>query len=290
MVVESLFSIKKILKKPSLLIAVGFLYTILALFLSLFIFRSQASIVFVFLIVMAAIPLMLALIRGEEQKDLDENNNQHLFKKHRRVITCFLALFLGITIGVVVVYSFAPTDLLEPLFSSQIDTLQELNHNIFLPEPTAAVAQGDLGFFSTIFFTNVKVLLFCVLFSFLYGSGAIFILSWNASVIGVAIGNFIKTEIASASSALGLSHVASYFSVVSIGFLKYSVHGIPEIAGYFVGALAGGIISAAVIKHDLKGKNFEKIILDTADLLFVAIALIAVAGVLEVWITPLIFG
>ena len=35
---------------------------------------------------------------------------------------------------------------------------------------------------------------FCLLFSLIYGSGAIFILTWNASVLGTAIGNYIKSK------------------------------------------------------------------------------------------------
>ena len=35
-------------------------------------------------------------------------------------------------------------------------------------------------------------------------------------------------------------------------------HGIIEIAAYFVGALAGGILSVAIIKHDIRTKYFWK--------------------------------
>jgi len=31
------------------------------------------------------------------------------------------------------------------------------------------------------------------------------------------------------------------------------IHGIPEIVAYFIGALAGGIISVAIIRKDLRG-------------------------------------
>ena len=44
---------------------------------------------------------------------------------------------------------------------------------------------------SEIFINNMGVLFLCIIFSFLYGAGAIFILTWNASVIAAAIGSFI---------------------------------------------------------------------------------------------------
>jgi len=123
-----------------------------------------------------------------------------------------------------------------------------------------------------------------------YGYGAIFILTWNASVLGVAIGNIIRSGLVDVASNTGLDQIFSYVGLVSVGLLKYSLHGIPEIAAYFVGALAGGIISFSIIRRDFKGKNFERIILDSADLLFIAIGLILASAVLEVWVTPLIFG
>jgi uncharacterized membrane protein SpoIIM required for sporulation len=70
---------------------------------------------------------------------------------------------------------------------------------------------------------------------------------------------------------------------------KYFIHGIPEILSYFVAGLAGGIISIAVIRHDYGTKKFEHIILDSADLFLLAIGLVLLAAVLEVWVTPLIF-
>ncbi|MEM4710985.1 MAG: stage II sporulation protein M, partial [Candidatus Woesearchaeota archaeon] len=139
------------------------------------------------------------------------------------------------------------------------------------------------------FFNNIKVLLFCILFSFLYGAGAIFILLWNASVIGAAIGMFIRNSLSEIFLITGNLTIADYFSVVSIGLTKYIIHGFPEILAYFVGALAGGIISIAVINHDFSTRKFEHILVDAADLLMLSIFLIFLAALLEVYVTPLIF-
>jgi uncharacterized membrane protein SpoIIM required for sporulation len=128
------------------------------------------------------------------------------------------------------------------------------------------------------------------MFSFLYGAGAIFILMWNASVIGVAIGNFIRTNVAALANQLGGITIGGYFSVVSIGLFKYVIHGIPEILAYFVAALAGGIISIAIINHEYSSRKFEHILLDAADLLLLSIAIIFIAGLLEVYVTPVVFG
>ena len=66
-------------------------------------------------------------------------------------------------------------------------------------------------------------------------------------------------------------------------------HGVPEILAYFVAGLAGGIISVAVIRHDMKSSNFRKVLLDSIDLIFIAVFLLIIAALLEVFVTPLFF-
>jgi uncharacterized membrane protein SpoIIM required for sporulation len=152
---------------------------------------------------------------------------------------------------------------------------------------TGAIAQ--IGLMNKIFLNNVKVLIFCILFSFLYGSGAIFILTWNASVIGAAAGNLIRTHMASAAAATGFSKAGAYLHASSLSVLRYAIHGIPEIAAYFIAGLAGGILSVAIIRHDFGTTNFEKILLDASDLILIAIFVLFVAAILEVFVTPAFF-
>jgi len=135
----------------------------------------------------------------------------------------------------------------------------------------------------------MKVLIFCILFSFLYGAGAIFILTWNASVIATAIGNFIRTNLAYYASKTGIVKYGFYLQITSLSLLRYLTHGIPEILAYFVGGLAGGIISVAVINERFGTKRFEKIVLDSSDLILLAVLLLIIAALIEVYVTPLLF-
>ena len=82
----------------------------------------------------------------------------------------------------------------------------------------------------------------------------------------------------------------SYFKVVSLSLLRYSLHGIPEILAYFVSGLAGGILSVAIIRKDFSYKRMEKIMLDFSNLVILAIVIVLIAGVLEVYVTPLVFS
>ena len=130
---------------------------------------------------------------------------------------------------------------------------------------------------------------FAILFAFVYGAGAIFILTWNASVIGAAMGNFIRSNLSQYADLLGFEKFASYFNVVSIGLLRYIIHGIPEILAYFYGGLAGGIISVAIIKKHYKDEKFSHVLFDISELLIISIAFLLIAAFLEVFVTPVLF-
>ena len=136
---------------------------------------------------------------------------------------------------------------------------------------------------------NIKVLSFAILFAFIYGAGAIFILTWNASVIGTAIGNFIRSNISQYAGLFGFDKFANYFSVASIGLLRYILHGIPEILAYFYGGLAGGIISVAIIRKHYKDERFSHIVFDISEMILIAVSFLVAAAFIEVYITPLLF-
>lgn len=283
MVLESLISPSRATQVPWKLIVLGAIYALIGMALATWIFKSQSSMIMVFLSTMAAVPLMFNIIKNEEEKDLEGMEEKWLLKEHWKALRVFMWLFIGMTVAYSFAYLFVKEATVNVLFSAQSEVIDTINARV------TGFSILQVQQFTKIFLNNVRVLIFCILFSFIYGSGAIFILSWNASVIGTAIGNFMRSEAALLADHLGFAKVAGYFSVISIGLLKYVIHGIPEILAYFVAALAGGIISIAVIRHDFGTKKFEHIVLDSADLLLLSLLILFVAAILEVWVTPIIF-
>lgn len=284
MVLESLITPANAEKRPSQMVLLGFAYTTVGIFLSLWVFKAESSLIMVFLTCMAAIPLIYNTINLEEEKDLEGMEESWLLKEHSKALEAFIFLFIGMTVAFALWYSVLNAQTISILFKSQASTIKSIN-----PHVTGLAASDGFASFTRIFLNNVRVLIFCILFSFLYGSGAIFILAWNGSVIGTAIGNFVRTNLAEAASLIGLDKAGHYFSVIGFGLFRYAIHGIPEILAYFVAGLAGGIISIAVIRHDFGSQKFEHILLDAADLLLLSLVILFAAGVLEVWVTPLIF-
>lgn len=250
----------------------GIFYSSLGILLGLWIFKSHVSLVMVFLTVFACSHLMVGAIRLEEEKSRSIESKRLLIKEHGKALSFFVFMFLGFVVSFALWYTFLPPELANDVFDIQIKTITNINSDI----TGNAIAGSTI--FMKIFLNNMKVLFFCMLFAFFYGAGAIFILGWNASVIGAAIGTFIK----------GTLH-SGFFAAVSIGFMRYLTHGIIEIGAYFAGGLAAGIISVAVIKHDFGSEKFNHVIRDSADLAILSVVLLVIAAVVEVWVTPVLF-
>lgn len=283
MVLESIISVFKAEKKPFELFYIGLAYATIGIFLSLWIFREYSSMIMVFLTVIAAIPLVFNALKEEEEKDIAIEDNIALLKEHSKVLAVILFLFLGATVAFGFWYTVLPQNIVSVLFSSQTQTIAGINNY------AAGNAVQSAGLFKLILLNNIKVMTFCIFFAFIYGFGAVFILIWNASVIGAAIGNFIRTRVEVTAATMGLGSIADYFQYFSLSLSRYLIHGIPEIAAYIIAGIAGGIISMAVIKHDFGSAKFEKILFDSSELIIIALLTLVFAAFVEVYITPVLF-
>ena len=283
MVLESLVNVFRAEKKPLELFYVGFAYATIGVFLSLWIFKDYSSMIMVFLTVLASVPLVFNALKLEEKKDMEMEETIPLMKEHAKVLAVITFLFLGITIAFGFWYTMLPQNLVEVLFRTQTQTIAGINNYA-----AGNVVQAS-SLFRLILLNNIKVMTFCVFFAFIYGFGAIFILAWNASVIGAAIGSFIRTRVEATAATVGLGRVATYFQFFTLSLSRYLIHGIPEIIAYIIGGLAGGIISIAVIKHDFGTKKFEKILFDSSELIVIALLFLVLAAFIEVYITPILF-
>ena len=224
--------------------------------------------------------MTLQEIKLEEKRSINVDGTFKLLKEHRRAIYAFLFLFLGFVIAFSFWYSILAST---QSFSAQIETYCLINRPASFD---SCVKQYGINDVSTvvpfltnkerlflIFTNNIYVLLFTLVFSLIFGAGVIFILAWNASVIAAAIGIFTESRL----------------SALPIGLLRFMIHGIPEIASYFIVALAGGIISVAVIKHETGTDKFWKILYDSINLVILAVVILFISALMEVFITPLFF-
>ena len=95
MVLESIITPFKAEQKPAKLLLLGAIFSTVAIFLSLWIFKSQSSLIMVFLTAMAALPLIYNTIKMEEEKDLEGMEEKWLLKEHGKALKVFIFLFIG---------------------------------------------------------------------------------------------------------------------------------------------------------------------------------------------------
>lgn len=282
MVLEALTTPIRAEQRPWQMFFLGILFTLVGIIFSLWIFQGQASLVMVFLIVMASLPIIYNTIKLEEEKDEEGHKEYHLLKEHAKALSVFMFLFCGITLAIAVVYVFVPQGYIDTLFGVQAQAIEDVNVQV----AGRVVSPSVLP---VIFFNNLKVMIFCVLFAFVFGAGAIFILTWNASVIGVALGNFVRVKLSELAQGAGLTSVSHYFSAFSLGVVRYATHGVFEILAYFIAGLAGGLISVSLIRNHLGTKKFERVLFDSSGLLLISVVVLFLAGIVEVYVTPLFF-
>jgi len=258
---EMLISPQKAEKRPWEMFFIGAFYATVSLILTKWIFSGDpvlskyTGILVVTFCVMFSIPFMYFAIKNEEEKDLVMTGLGRLMKEHSKALIYFMFLFLGFVVAFSFWYIVFEDG--NQNFRAQIETFCMINKPVHFTECVSEYGIEQIAkttaFLTAkekivnIFVNNIYVLIFTLVFSLIFGAGAIFILAWNASVISAAIGIFSKSDLTN----------------LPLGLVRYMIHGIPEIGAYFAGALAGGIISIAVIKHDIHSEKFWVILQDS---------------------------
>ena len=287
---ETLINPRCATRRPWQMFFIGLLYAALAVFIADFVFlknpvfEKHISIIIVFFTVMLSLPFMFYMIKQEETKDDKIREERKLIKEHGKALSALLFLFMGYVVAFSVLFMVMPQSMTASNFGIQVETYCSINSpgnvegcvsgNLATGGAITGMAtlQEKMNRLSSILSNNFYVLLLSLAFSFIFGAGAIFILAWNASVIAAAVGIFAKHP-----------------SALHQGLMRYMIHGIPEIAAYFVAALAGGIISIAVIKHEFRHERFWHILQDSLDLIILSLVILLFAGLIEVFITPALF-
>ncbi|MBI2664108.1 stage II sporulation protein M [Candidatus Woesearchaeota archaeon] len=284
MVLELLINPAKVERKPWEVFFIGLVYSSIAIVFSMYVFKDYIGIVMVFLTTLACIYFVHKMLRAEERQDQPVRSELHILKEHGKALSVLMFLFLGFVVAFSLWHILLPADTSQQVFGIQERTIQCINH-----AGVEGCASGTQAAFGRIFANNVKVLLFTLTFAFFYGAGSIFILAWNAAVVGTAVGLFVRNSISAIAGTLGLPSIAQYFGVYSAGIMRYMTHGSFEILAYFMAALAGGIISIAVASHDFRSAQFRKVLYDSVDLIALSVGVLFLAAIIEVYITPLLF-
>ncbi|MFH0956669.1 MAG: stage II sporulation protein M, partial [Candidatus Aenigmatarchaeota archaeon] len=266
---ESLVRYKEVEKRPwimllwaMLITSVGVLFSV-QLSYTVRVGGASMNLAGIFAVLFTIIPSVYFLtlfIRKQEkldEADIAKHYSRGFWLRHDKDIVVFMFYFLGLTAA------FAFWGFMLPADTFQLQTMKVQEIRTVSGSFTASATAGEYESFMRVLLNNLQVMGFSFVFSLLFGAGAVFIVVWNASILGVYIGRLSET----------LMHIP----VVSMNFLP---HGIPEIAAYLVAGLAGGIFSAAIIRGHKK-EILTRISMDSAMLMGIAVLFVFLGAIIE---------
>jgi len=269
MVLEQLYPLKLIEKNPFYALLLGICYSVIAIGASILLFPEDPAIVAVAFTALIILPTLSILLKQEEgiESKKDDFNLVNFYVDHKDVFKVYILLFLGIFL----VFSFfaliLPSLATNYIFENQLNVL-------YGSKTGGAIFSKSL--FLDILKNNLGVLILCFVTAFVFGDGAIFLITWNASVWGTIFGNIAKT----AALNVAKSPIYYFFIILLIVF----PHMILEAFSYVSSATAGGIISKGLLKEKFLSKKFRTLTKNTVLLMIFAFLILVLAVIIETFV------
>jgi hypothetical protein len=284
MELESLVTRKEALTHPFVILIISFFICTVSLWTAYLAFPRSASMLAIAFVTIALAPLFHMIFKSEEEQEAERPGYAALFlSRHFSIIKIYAFFFIGMILAYAFWYSVATPEASAAMFSEQETTLSGISQLKANLTGAFSLQQAKCGpdpfcWFEIIFTNNAfLVMVPTLLFSLVYGAGSVFLLGWNASVLGVLIGKDVVQYAASHGGLTALWMAANRA-------LSIVPHGIFEALGYFVGAIAGGIIGAAVSKkRHLRGETML-IAKDVAIMVLYAFGLLAIGALIEAYV------
>jgi len=256
MVIEALISPYKVERNVFWAIPLGFLLSVVGLVVGLILFPKDASLVGILFTTVAGVPFLRNILIIEEIEDEKVHAIIQFFLRNKTIISIYFMFFFGITLSYITLYYILPADMVALLFSKQLSLFPGAR-------PVGMFTNAGSNLFYLIVNNNIKIALIALALSFIYGAGAIMILTWNASALAIFL-----------------------VSLRSLRAVAFTIpHALFEFGGFFIAAVAGGIISVAIEKHYKEDKETFKMVITDGLLLFIlSVLVILIAAAIEVTI------
>lgn len=274
MVLEAFISPNKARKEPWELLFLSAAFVAFGVLVQTLIPEIRGSVVIFAMI--PAIPLILHLLNDEEKKEEGEVNKDFEFwytlfpedKKrhysflgyHKSLIEIFAFFFIGATLSCAIIYALSPAGSSSQVFSDQLAEVNSINSSL----NGHAVLENSTAYL--LFTHNLQVLGLMFIFSLFYGMGSIYMLLWNASIIGVVVGAKIK--------AGGI--IAGTLSLLSL-----FPHGFFEIGAYLIASIAGGMLSAMLARGSWRKPEGWFILKDVMLMAAFSVAILLIGAIIE---------
>jgi hypothetical protein len=258
------------IKKPVQLFLTGIFYSSIAIFIAAVLFFRSPSMVIVTFMTLPTVYIFARILHRKSFEQLKVRTFPELLEVNSDLVEMYTFLFLGMVTGIALWFSILPSELAAAIFSEQI-------YHVHAIAETTAAAVTSSQVYLIIAANNIKLVLLCTVLSFIFASGALFLLAWNATIVGVVMGMLTKKL-----QAAGMGLVAALGKGLTLGFAYYILHLVPEIVAYFTATIGGAMISSAVMRYKPFGSKSRKLMLIAAGLVSIAIALILLAVAIEI--------
>ncbi len=264
MVLESLFPARLVERRPEDMLILSLIISLVCIFVSNMVFPQYAGVILPLFITITMTPLIyniFSIEEGLERKKAAKKIRLNFIQRHGEVVLLFTLFFIGNFLAIFFVSIISPESFVASTFSPQISAIETIapSSNIVLVPPNLEI----------IMWNNLRVMLFSFLLSFLIGTGAIFILSWNASILAIYLGSLVRRGL------------YDQFLLRTVGIIP---HAPIEIAAYFLAGIAGGVLSVGVIRERLKSKAFLLVLKDSLIMLALAVLAVVMGAFIEVYL------
>ena len=270
-------------KKPLHLFLTGVFFSSVSVLVSAALFSHAASMVVVAFMTLPLVYIFTGMLRGEAAHETASHEFKDLLAENLDLAKIYLYLFLGMVVGISIWFAILPKPVIVNIFAEQIYNLNQIGvpTGFSITDSTViSTLAVNPNVFTLIVVNNIKLVVLCALLSFVFSAGAMFVLSWNASVVGTAVGSIIfKIQAAGASAVVALTQG------LGLATAFYLLHLIPEVAAYFFASVAGAFISSAMMRYQTFSRPSNRLLAIAVALLGVSISLILVGAVIETYVS-----
>ena len=267
MVLEHIFPEDWLERKGIYAFILGVIYSVIGVLLAFVLFRSDPALPAVAFTSLLLLPELYKIFSIEERKESMEQQItfEKLWKDDVDIAKIYIWLFLGIllvySIGTIMMPSFQTNKLFQDQLAHRFSAsdLQQIGsgdlsqavEEIRTRDRTIFSGNDFMRMFKGLLANNFMVLLACFFLALLTGDGAIFLITWNASVWGTIFGMTAKT----AAIYSGGIPIILFGSIMIIVFCHMIIEGI----SYFLAAISGSVISKDVLLEEFASTRFFEV-------------------------------
>jgi MFS family permease len=248
----------------------GLIYAAVGVFIASILFPGDPALVGVAFTSLLLLPELYKIFSIEERQESMEQqiSLRALWRDDIDVVRIYIFLFLGImlvyALGTILLPSFTTNN----LFREQLE--------IRFGQGFAGNAFSGQGLFWSLLSNNFLVLMACFILALLTGDGAIFLITWNASVWGTIFGVTARN----AAQFSGKNAFVLFGLIMLIVFPHMIIEGI----SYFLAAISGSVISKDVLLEEFASHRFMEVFGFNLYLLLFGLVFLLLGAIVETFV------